>query len=178
MRSITRDVNMPDSIPDYMAKSVADMNFDRLRKDGIKYIAFDADSTLVHFAKNELSDNTRKTLLKHKNKFSGWCIASNRRAGSLKELGADLGFPVFAATLFTRKPSRRYFRRLIAHFDANPEEIAMVGDKLIADMFGAKRMGLKTVWVERIGPDSIFDTLLRTRPKETKLIKEYLKHYQ
>lgn len=169
---------MPAFVPDYMATSVESMNFEKLRKTGIKYIAFDADSTLVHFAKNDLTPETKRIFRKHRSDFTEWCLASNRLAGSLTDLSEQLDMKVVAATLFTRKPSRKYFRKLISHFNAKPSEIAMVGDKLIADMFGAKRMGLTTVWVERIGPDSIFDKLLGTRRKETKLIKDYLKHYK
>ncbi|MBA3758879.1 HAD hydrolase-like protein, partial [Candidatus Saccharibacteria bacterium] len=51
----------------------------------------------------------------------------------------------------------------------------MIGDKLIADMFGGKRAGMTTVWVEKIGKDNPWDQLLQVRHFEKRLMKAYIK---
>lgn len=176
MRAINRHgKTLPNFVPDYLASSLHDVDFELLEKRGIKYIAFDADSTLVPFRGRILDKPIEQLLSNKRRSFDGWCIASNRITNDLFPLGESMNAQVIRATLFTRKPSKRFFYRVIKHFGANPKEIAMIGDKLIADMYGANRMGLTTVWVETIGRDNPIDRLLRVRYWEKRLMRKYLK---
>lgn len=54
-----------------------------------------------------------------------------------------------------RKPHPAIFRRALELADVAPEEAFHVGDSLIADVWGAKRLGIRAVWrrVEREQPD-------------------------
>jgi FMN phosphatase YigB (HAD superfamily) len=54
-----------------------------------------------------------------------------------------------------RKPHEAIFRRALEIARAQPEEAFHVGDSLIADVWGAKRLGIRAVWrrVERQQPD-------------------------
>ena len=174
MRRLDRASTTPKFVPDYMAKSLLDVDFDMLRKDGVKYIAFDADSTLVHYGAKALTPQTKTFLQQNRSKFENWCIASNRIANNLLPLAESMDAQVIRASLFTRKPSRRFFNWVIRHFGAKPHEIAMIGDKLIADVYGGKRSGLVTVWVERIGRDSRHDTVLLVRHFEKYLMRRYI----
>jgi HAD superfamily phosphatase (TIGR01668 family) len=174
VRQLHRKVDTPLFVPDYLAKNLADIDFQELKKRGIKYIAFDADSTLVNFAGTKLTDDAADFLNKQKPLFKSWVIASNRVINNLDELGASFGADVIRAHGFIRKPNRRFFARVINYFDAPAETIAMVGDKLIADMFGAKRVGMTTIWVEHLGKDNIIDRLNRVRQTEAKLMADYM----
>lgn len=174
MIGLERKERRPRFVPDYIAKSLSDVDFELLKNRGIKYVAFDADSTLVHFRGTVLSEETEQLLKSKRRLFEAWCIASNRPTNDLQELGRTIDAPVIRASLLTRKPRRKYFEKVIQHFNATPEQIAMVGDKLIADMWGAKRSGLVTVWVAKIGPDSPWDWLLRTRWFEKFLMRSYV----
>ena len=171
MRDLKREVNTPRFVPDYMASSLEDVDFNLLRKKGIKFIAFDADSTLVPYRGVILAPKTRAYLLKQKKLFKNWCIASNRPTNDLQELGRSIDAKVIRAGILKRKPARRYFIKVLAYLDAKPSEVAMVGDKLLADIFGAKRMGMMTVWVEHLGRDSLFDRITRLRMWERKLLR-------
>jgi len=42
-------------------------------------------------------------------------------------------------------------------------------------MYGARRAGMTTVWVEKIGKDNPWDQLLQVRRWEKRLMKAYLK---
>ena len=48
-----------------------------------------------------------------------------------------------------RKPDSQIFELAIEMFGLSPEEVAMVGDTLDADIFGAHRMGIFSIWVTR-----------------------------
>lgn len=174
MRKLDRDSKTPSFVPDFMAKSLLDIDFAVLKKRGVKFIAFDADSTLVPFRTRVLPSETKLFLAQNRNLFDNWIIASNSITNDLLPLAESMDAQVIRASLFIRKPQKRFFKQVIRHFGCEPHEIAMVGDKLFADMWGAKRSGLTTVWVEKIGPDSPWDTLFRLRQNERKFIKKYL----
>lgn len=177
MKELERKDKTPNFVPDYMATSLLDVDFDELKRRGIKYVAFDADSTLVPTRGKLLDKRTEAFLKKHRPNFKEWCIASNRITNDLLPLAKSMDAHVIQATLLTRKPQRRFFTWVINYFKSkNPAEIAMVGDKLIADMYGAKRSGLTTVWVEKIGPDNPWDVVLQVRRWEKRLMKAHIKH--
>jgi putative hydrolase of the HAD superfamily len=58
-----------------------------------------------------------------------------------------------SASIGFRKPDPRIFQAALKHWDAQPEKSVMVGDTLSADIVGAKRMGMKSVWVTRWAND-------------------------
>ena len=173
MRALERQVNTSSFVPDFMARSVLDIDFEKLKKRGVKFIAFDADSTLVPFRAKHLSDEAKQFLARKRPLFKDWCIASNRLTNDLLPLGESIDAAVIRAGLVVRKPQRRFFQQIIRHFGAQPAEIAMIGDKLLADIWGAKRAGFVTVWVEKLGNDSPWDRLLQTRRLEKWMLKRY-----
>ncbi|MBK7453441.1 MAG: HAD family hydrolase [Anaerolineales bacterium] len=58
-------------------------------------------------------------------------------------------FVLTSAACFYRKPHPRTFEIALAQWSIPPEEAAMVGDSLIADMAGAKSLNIKTIWLTR-----------------------------
>ncbi len=61
-----------------------------------------------------------------------------------------------SAALGIRKPDRRIFQPALEHFDLPVESFAMVGDSLPADVEGANRLGMFSIWITRrvAGPES------------------------
>jgi uncharacterized protein len=174
MDKLQRKSGTPQYVPNYIARSLLEVDFELLKENGVRFIAFDADSTLVHFRGKVLAPKVKEFLLIKRDLFEDWCIASNRITNDLLPLAESMEAQVVRATLTNRKPQQRYFRQVIRLFGGKPGEIAMIGDKLIADVWGANNAGMVTVWVEKIGPDSIWDRVLRTRTWERRLINRYL----
>lgn len=174
MKVLKKDDDTPMFVPDFMAISLFDIDFEELRKRGIEYIAFDADSTLVSYRAKKLHDKTKTFLQKELKIFKGVCIASNRVTNDLHDIASDLDADMIRASLTLRKPAKGFFERVINHFNIHPAKIAMIGDKLVADIYGANRMGLTTVWVEKMGTDSIFDRIFHTRQVEMRMMKKYI----
>ena len=175
MRVIKRQVNTSPFVPDYTATSLQDVDFKALKKWGVRFVAFDADSTLVPFRGTQLTDETIAFLQQQRKLFDGWCIASNRLPDNLAPLGESIGAQVIRARRLNRKPRRIFFQRVIDLFGAQPTAIAMIGDKLLADIWGAKRSGMVTVWVEHLGPDNPLDSLFHTRRLERRILNRYNK---
>jgi putative hydrolase of the HAD superfamily len=77
-------------------------------------------------------------------------------------------FVITSAACGYRKPHPRIFELALAHWGYMPDEIAMVGDRLDADVRGAQPLGIYTIWITRrakkpgqlpVTPDSSVDTL-------------------
>lgn len=176
MRELQKKHGTPRFVPDYMATSLLDVDFELLKSKGVQYIAFDADSTLVPSRGKLIDTKTEEFLKKYRPMFTDWCIASNRITNDLLPLAKSIDAQVIQATLRTRKPQKRFFNWVLNFFNpSKPEQIAMIGDKLIADMFGGKRAGMTTVWVEKIGRDNPWDILIQVRRWEKQLMKAYAK---
>lgn len=58
---------------------------------------------------------------------------------------------VVSGELGLRKPHPKIFQKALEALEVEGAEAVFVGDSLKADIFGAKRMGLKTVLVENVG---------------------------
>ena len=56
---------------------------------------------------------------------------------------------VTSAALGVRKPDARIFQVALDKMNANPDETAMVGDTLQADVLGANLIGIYSIWITR-----------------------------
>ena len=175
MLELKKSDNTPRFVPDYTATSLLDVDFKLLKQRGVRFVALDADSTLVNYRGTVIDGRTRKYLLEQRKYIENWCIASNRITNDLAPLGESISVQVIPSSLIVRKPQKRYFRRIAEYFGADDaSQIAMIGDKLIADIWGANRYGCTTVWVEHLGRDSFHDRAFRVRQWEHMMMRKHL----
>jgi HAD superfamily hydrolase (TIGR01549 family) len=82
-------------------------------------------------------------------------------------------FILTSAACSYRKPHPRIFELALAHWGYLPDEIAMVGDRLDADIGGARPLGIYTIWIKRRAkrldpppatPDAVVETLSAIPP--------------
>ncbi len=174
MRELKRQQSTSSFVPDFMATSLVDVDFKVLKDRGVRYVAIDADSTLVRYRSTKIAPKVKAYLDKQKQFIDDWCIASNRVTNNLDIISKALNAPVVPTGILARKPRQRYFRRITNHFQADPGQIAMIGDKLLADVWGGNRAGMVTVWVEHLGDDGLHDRMIRVRDWEQRIIKRRL----
>lgn len=161
-------------VPDYFATSVQTIDYDELRRHGVRYIALDVDQTLTHNRAVVLDEAVAK-LLNGKVRdgvIEGIFIASNSRR-NLDEIAKNVNAGRVRATRFIRKPGRQYYKRLLRQAKCAPHEIAMIGDRLFTDVLGGNRAGLVTVMVDPHGPDMWIDRLTRMRTIEKRYLKRH-----
>jgi len=72
-------------------------------------------------------------------------------------------FVLTSAACFYRKPHQRAFEIALARWSAVPEEAAMIGDSLDADIFGANQMGMTSIWLTRRA-QYMDEDIRRTKP--------------
>ena len=58
-------------------------------------------------------------------------------------------FVLTSAACFYRKPHPRAFEIALAQWNATPNEAAMIGDSLEADILGAKQLDMTAIWLTR-----------------------------
>ena len=91
--------------------------------------------------------------------------------GSLEkeQLIKSLGLPPFLdwyTVVLEKNPA--HFQMFCKKFNIKPEEVAVVGDRMVEEITVGKRLGMKTMWLKRgayaneitnISPDFIIDSL-------------------
>ena len=164
--------------PDYWASSTKDVSYPDLKKEGVKTVVFDIDSTLTPFNQNTVDPEVLESIQKAQRSGSigEVAIATNRRRMDFVDITLQLGDEieyVYALSFFNAKPFKKYFKRLFRKLHTKPKHAAMIGDKLFTDMIGAKRFGMVTVHVDRLGEDSVLDKLTPFRYIERWIVARY-----
>lgn len=89
-------------------------------------------------------------------------------------------FVLTSAACSFRKPHPRIFEMAMAHWGFMPDQAAMVGDRLDADIGGAKPLGMFSIWINRRArnqkpgptpPDAVIQTLQELPPLLLELFK-------
>jgi HAD superfamily phosphatase (TIGR01668 family) len=146
--------------PDFIASSVLDIDFDYLATQGIKAALIDLDGTVVARNTYDVKPEVRALLKQQPLKVY---IATNRpKSRDLKDLKQHLhANGVIHPVGPWGKPFRRYFAQAAHEHGLRPEEIIMIGDRYLQDIFGANRAGFRTLVVRKLDrPTNMLDRLL------------------
>jgi HAD superfamily phosphatase (TIGR01668 family) len=162
-------------VPNYIAPGILAINYDHLFAGGIRHLVFDVDNTLVSFGEPALDPPVRKFLLTLKTRPEVCCLrlASNS-VRDLSRITGALGVTATQPGFLSFKPLPAFYRAIVRAVGDDPATIAMIGDKLIQDIWGANAVGITTVLVAPLGRDNLLDRLLRTRVHERYLLRKYL----
>lgn len=135
--------------PDYIADSITEIDFSYLQKLGIKAVLVDLDGTVVQRRKHEVAGNISDVL---KTQPLNVFIATNRQSRGLHDLKSQLHA---AGVVHPRgvwfKPFARYYKNALSAIRLSPQEVAMIGDRYLQDVYGANRVGITTVLVRQLG---------------------------
>ncbi|MFH1609532.1 MAG: YqeG family HAD IIIA-type phosphatase [Candidatus Bipolaricaulota bacterium] len=139
--------------PDLVVRSVHDVDYDALRRRGIRALFYDLENTLCRWRDWDLDARTHALLRSLREREMQIAVLTNAWVPPdhrlVRELG-ELGIPVVASA---RKPFRRGFRRTLALLGVGSRQAAMIGDQLLTDVLGGKRSGLYTALVDPLGPE-------------------------
>lgn len=133
--------------PDYVSVSVLDLKTDELKNAGITHLALDIDETVVPKNHNQISKEYIHFLQLLEAQGFQLLIASNSRR-NLSTIMQDIDAQLIVPSQTSFKPLKSYFSKVIEAAQTGSSHIAMIGDKIINDVVGANRAGLKTILVE------------------------------
>ena len=155
--------------PDERAKSVRDIDYEAFLRRGVRGIIFDIDNTLVPQDAPATEETEQFFRMIHALGFRT-CVISNNTEERVKPFAERAGSEyVFHA----RKPLKRSYRKAMAFLGTDPQTTLFVGDQLLTDMFGARRLGIPCVLVEPISLKSDIATVRFKRKIEKWILKEY-----
>lgn len=154
--------------PDIYKRSIYEIDYQKLKKAGIKCILFDLDNTLAPHDMDLpdkkildfflcLEDMGFKTIILSN--------ASKKRVAPFKEkCNIDSAY-------HSRKPFKRKYMKILKMYPYKDNQIACVGDQLLTDILGANRVGFTSILVNPISKKEPFPTKINRR------IEKYIYRY-
>lgn len=131
-------------LPSQFVKRVLDITPSELKEKGIKGIITDLDNTLVEWDRPSATPELMKWFENMKQEGIKVIIVSNNNKKRVQSFAEPLGIPfIFEA----RKPLTRAFQKALSMMQLSKDEVVVIGDQLLTDVFGGNRLGLNTILV-------------------------------
>jgi HAD superfamily phosphatase (TIGR01668 family) len=157
-------------LPTKYYKSIYDIDYKKLKSEGIKCLVFDLDNTLASYEEETVSPKCYELIKKLKEDFLVLIITNNfeKRVKPYKEkLEID-------SVSFAMKPLTTGLRRLTLKYKLNRNEIIMIGDQMVTDIYSASKFGIKSILVDPVGQKDLKITKIN-RIFEQKILNSYEK---
>ena len=123
-------------IPSEFVRSVFHITPEFLKDKGIKGIITDLDNTLVEWDRPDATPKFIEWFKGMKEAGIQVTIVSNNNEIRVKSFADPLGIPfIFKA----RKPLGKAFRQALQIMSVKKEEVVVIGDQLLTDVFGGNR---------------------------------------
>ena len=132
---------------DYEAKTVFEINYDKLKQEGIKVLAFDLDSTVMKSKSGTFSPETLALFENLKKDFKLVIISNNSNLEYIAKAAKQIDFPVVAPA---KKPRTAMSKIFMKEHNISEKEMAMIGDRPLTDILFGKILGCKTILVDSI----------------------------
>lgn len=162
-------------IPNMYKKNIYDINYEKLKLMGKKYLFFDLDNTIISYTDDDVNKEILG-LFSNLQKMGFICfIFSNSHSKRLMKVKDKLNIDVFHSSM---KPLNKNYKKVVKMYDR--DKCVFIGDQFMTDILGAKKNNLYIILVDRI--DSIeplttkfwrfFENIiLKKYKKENKFIK-------
>lgn len=134
--------------PDRIVKSTYDIDFRELYAEGYRGLIFDIDNTLVFHG---APANEQSIRLFEELRSIGFdtCLISNNQEPRVQPFAEAVGSRyVFDA----HKPSPGHYLRSCELMGLPKEKVLFIGDQIFTDIWGAKKAGIASILVGRLGP--------------------------
>lgn len=123
---------------------VTDIDLDLLARDGIKGIIFDLDSTIMAPHSGKITNETATWLELARENFKLAVVSNNKNDPYIKGVQEHLNMTVLGRAA---KPSRKLFLQVLDEFKLQAQQVVVVGDRPLTDVWGGHRAGMKTILV-------------------------------
>ena len=133
--------------PNMYYKSIFDIKYNILKDRGIKVLIFDLDNTVVLVDEKEPNDKVKELISKLSKDFKIF-IASNNYKDRVRRVGDSLNVHAF---YLIRKPSKKIKKLLLKKCTVEMNEVAVIGDQVMTDIFMGNRLGMHTILVDPMG---------------------------
>lgn len=127
-------------IPTSFVLSIKDINYEELKEQGVKALFFDLDNTLIPYDIDIIPEETKAFLEELNESFKVLIISNSRvkRVSKAVSVLDDIPYVKFA-----KKPLKFGFKKALKKVNVKASEVAIIGDQLMTDVFGANRLKAK-----------------------------------
>ena len=160
-------------IPHVYVSSIHEIDYNELKKQGIRALFYDLDNTIIGYVDVELSD-THITFLKELEKDFKILILSNT---SYKRVSQALKGVQYPFIWHAKKPLKFGFKKALKKIQVQKHEVVMVGDQLMTDVYGGNRTGIKVILVKSVKRKSDRKITQFNRKLEKLVLKRIQKKY-
>ena len=160
--------------PDLYCYSTYDIDFRALFASGIRGLIFDIDNTLVP---HDAPADERALGLLNSLKEMGFEIffLSNNKEARVKMFNEKIGAKyIFKAS----KPSAKGYLEAAKMMGLKPKQVAVIGDQLFTDIWGANKAGMCSCLVVPIDRSTDKPQIVLKRYLENPILKKYLKTHK
>ncbi len=175
---ITLFLNSKKIIPDLYVNTIYDIPYAKLYADGYRLILTDLDNTLISYKQTDPTEE----LMNWKKEVEGIgfeiIIVSNSKKNRVEYFADILGLKFVK---FAKKPLKIGLKKAIklGKRKYDRKEVLEIGDQLMTDIFGSKRMNLFTILVKAIDRKTeILSTKINRKIEKKMLIKAKKKHLE
>ncbi|MCI8588047.1 MAG: YqeG family HAD IIIA-type phosphatase [Bacilli bacterium] len=133
--------------PTIYQKSIFEIPYQKLKEQGICLLIFDLDNTIALIDQGEVDEKTKELFRKLQKDFQ-LVIVSNNNYGRVQPYAEKLQCDFVASAL---KPLRRGYKKIMKKYGLHKEQMSMIGDQLITDVYGGNRMTGCTILVDPLG---------------------------
>jgi uncharacterized protein len=138
--------------PGQVVRDIYEIDFKKLKADGIRALILDIDDTLIPREVNDVYPKVFEWVQSRKEEGFRLCLTSNSRHPlRVQYFSQSLGIP---AMHFSLKPLPFAFRRSLEILKAKPEEAAMIGDQLFMDILGANLLKIYSIYIDHGKPET------------------------
>ena len=142
-------------LPDEYVKSVFSLSPEKLKEKGIKAIITDLDNTLVAWDCPDATPEISRWVKEMRDAGLKVTVVSNNNESRVKTF-CD---PISISFIFdAHKPLTRSFHKAVSLMGVRKEEVVVIGDQLLTDIFGGNRAGLHTILVVPVAKSDGFVT--------------------
>ena len=132
---------------DYEAKTIFEIEYDKLKESGIKAIAFDLDSTVMKSKSGKFDIQTLELFEKLKKDFFLMIISNNSNSEYIDKASKQIDFPIIG---HAKKPQTSISKEFLNKHNITVQDLVMVGDRPLTDILFGKMLGCKTILVDSI----------------------------
>ena len=136
---------MSKYIPDMYKKNIYEIDYDKLKKMGKKYLFFDLDNPLISYLEKKPTKENIELFKKLDDMGFKCFIFSNSHVERLKPFKEKLNIEVFTGSM---KPLKKNYKKVLNRFDK--DKCVFIVDQIMTDVIGAKRNDLFVIFLDRI----------------------------
>lgn len=158
--------------PTMYKKNICDIDYAKLKKQGVRCLLFDLDNTVCLLEQKMLDDKTIKLFQKIKKDFTIFIVSNNADKSRVDSYAKALQCESYA---FAMKPCTYFLRKIQKKYNFKKEEMCFIGDQLMTDIRAANRFGCLSCLVDPLAKKDLKITAIN-RFFENLVLKRYEKN--